>query len=76
MDRAIQTNKIWVHYCGERANREGEELKQLESTIKEEGLFSVEWCVVMSMCNVNLECIIVNDAAWLVQKLCTLLTVM
>jgi hypothetical protein len=27
------------------ANRYGEELEQLESTIKEEGLFCVEWCL-------------------------------
>ena len=29
--------------------RYGEELKQLESTIKEEGLFYVEWCLIMSV---------------------------
>ena len=38
-----------VHDNGEMANRAGEKLKQLESTIKEEGLFCVEWCVVMSV---------------------------
>ena len=38
-----------------RANQEEEALKQLESTIKEEGLFCVEWYLVMSMSTVNHE---------------------
>jgi hypothetical protein len=38
-----------VHRWEEVANLAGEELKQLESTIKEEGLFCVEWCLVVSV---------------------------
>ena len=38
-----------MHHWEERANQRGEELKQLDPTIKEEGLFCVEWCVVMSV---------------------------
>ena len=49
MDGWIQTYKSMVHDYEGEANRYGGELKQLESTIKEEGLFCVEWCVVMSM---------------------------
>jgi hypothetical protein len=46
VDENIQRHKSEVHRCEGRANRRGEELKQLESTIKEEGLFCVEWCLV------------------------------
>ena len=46
MDGGIQDKKTAVHDWEDNANRYGEELKQLESTIKEEGLFCVEWCVV------------------------------
>ena len=49
MDENLQTNKSMVHHWEGRTNGAGEELKQLESTVKEEGLFCVEWCVVMSM---------------------------
>ena len=42
----IQSDKCDVQYWERRANRYGEELKQLASTIKEEGLFCVEWCVM------------------------------
>ena len=34
VDGNLQDNKSWVHYWEERANKNGEELKQLESTIK------------------------------------------
>ena len=37
-----------VHHWEQQANQYGEELKQLDSTIKEEGLFCAEWCVVVS----------------------------
>ena len=47
MDEEIQYYKGEVHDWEKRANRHGEELEQLESTIREEGLFCVEWCVVM-----------------------------
>ena len=40
------------HYEG-KANQDGEVLKQLESTIKEEGLFYVEWCVVISVSTIS-----------------------
>ena len=49
MDEDPQSYKRMVHDYEELANRTGEKLKQLESTIKEEGLFCVEWCVVMSV---------------------------
>ena len=42
MDGQIQRYKSRVHGYEENANQYGEELKQLESTIKEEGLFCVE----------------------------------
>ena len=50
MDEEIQSRKSLVQNNDGYANRDGEELKQLESTsIKEEGLFCVEWCVVTSV---------------------------
>ena len=49
VDEGLQSNKSKVHRWEEVANRFGEELKQLESTIKEEGLFCVEWCIFMSV---------------------------
>ena len=64
----IESNKSTVHDCEENANRYGEGLKQLESTIKEEGLFCVEWCVVMSMSTVSFF-IIVTGSAWLIENL-------
>ena len=45
----LQDNKSEVHSWEERINQAREGLKQLESAIKEEGLFCVEWCVVMSL---------------------------
>ena len=48
MDGSIQSYKALVHDWDRMANQAGEEVKQLESTIKEEGLFCVEWCVIMS----------------------------
>ena len=58
VDRGIQDNKRGVHAWEENTNRFGEELKQLESTIKEEGLFCVERCVVMSMSTLSFELIL------------------
>ena len=49
VDRNILSSKSEVHHCEGKANRAGEELKQLESTIIEKGLFCVEWCLVMSV---------------------------
>ena len=49
MDGDLQSNKSSVHFWEVAAYRDGEKLKQLESTIKEEGLFCIEWCVVMSV---------------------------
>ena len=54
MDKELQDNKSWVHYWEEQSHQAGEELKQLDPTIKEEGLFCVEWCVVMSLSIVSL----------------------
>ena len=48
MDGELQDRKSLVHNFEERANQTVEKLQQLESTIKEEGLFCVEWCVIMS----------------------------
>ena len=45
VDGDIQGNKRAVHYWKGEANWYGEELKRLESTIKEEGLFCVYHCV-------------------------------
>ena len=45
MDGEIQSSKSEVCSWEGYVNRAGEELKQLESTIKEEGLFCVEWCL-------------------------------
>ena len=58
MDGQIQRYKSRVHGYEENANRYGEELKQLESTIKEEGLFCVEWCVVTCKSTVSFELMI------------------
>ena len=60
MNEEIQSSKSQVHRCEGRVNRDGEELKQLESTIKEEGLFCVEWCLVVSVSTVNCEDFIVK----------------
>ena len=48
MDENLQSYKSGVHVWEGNANQAGEKLKQLESTIKEEGLFCVEWCAFMS----------------------------
>ena len=53
MDGIIQSRKSDVHRYEGEANRYGEELEQLESTIKEEGLFCVEWYLVVSVNTVN-----------------------
>ena len=51
----IQYYKSWVHDWERKANEGEEKLNQLESKKKkDEGLFCVEWCVVMmsvSMCS-------------------------
>ena len=52
MDGEIQRCKSAVHYWKEYANRD---LKQLESLIKEEGLFCVEWCLVLSVSTISYE---------------------
>ena len=49
----IQFYKSEVHHYEGKANRDGEVLKQLESTIKEEGLFYVEWCIVISVSTIS-----------------------
>ena len=54
MDGDIQRHKSSVHYWEGEANRHGEELKQLEPITKEEGLFCVEWCLVMSVSTINI----------------------
>ena len=38
-----------VHHWEVEANQSGEELKQLELTLKDDGLFYVEWCAFMSV---------------------------
>ena len=48
VDWKLQDSKSIVHTQEMVANQAGEKLKQLESTIREEGLFCVEWCVIMS----------------------------
>ena len=58
VDWEAQYYKRLVDRWEEVANRYGEELKQLESTIKEEGLFCVEWCIIMSMSSVSCESMI------------------
>ena len=55
VDGEIPENKSWVHRWEGKANRHGEELKQLEPTIKEEGLFFIEWCLVVSVSTVYYE---------------------
>ena len=49
VDWKIQGRKSEVHSLEGRANRHGEELKQLESIIKEEGLSCVKWCLILSV---------------------------
>ena len=44
VDQVIQDNQSQVHCWEGDANREGEALKHLVSTITKEGLFCVEWC--------------------------------
>ena len=51
----ILSCKSTVHDWEGDANQHGEELKQLESTIKEEGLFCAEWCLIMSVSTINCE---------------------
>ena len=53
VDGSIQYDKREVHNYEGHVNQDEERLKQLESTIKEEGLFCVEWCLIMSMRTVN-----------------------
>ena len=53
MDGEIQSNTSGVHYWEGEANRNGEELKQLDPTIKEEGLFCIEWCLVVSVSTIE-----------------------
>ena len=49
MDGNIQHNNSMVYVWEGKANLAGEELKQLESRIKEEGLSCVKWCLVVSV---------------------------
>ena len=63
MDGKIQSRKSGLHCWEGRANRYGEELKQLESTIKEEGLFCVEWCLVVSVSTISYEISLLNKFA-------------
>ena len=66
MDGDIQSRKIGVHRYEGCTNRYGEELKQLESTIKE-GLFCVEWCLVLSVSSTSYEISLLNTIIlWLV----------
>ena len=60
VDGNIQSCKNSVHHFEGKANQDGEELKQLERTIREEGLFCVEWCLVLSVSTVNCEDFIVK----------------
>ena len=60
MDGNIQNYKSDVHNWEEQANQAGEKFKQLESTIKEEGLFCIEWCLVISVNTVNCEHFVVK----------------
>ena len=53
MDEEIESRKSGVHYWEGEANQVGEELKQLDSTMKEEGLFCVEWCLVVSVSTIS-----------------------
>ena len=52
VDGSIQDNKSQVHGWEGDANRRFEKLKQLESTIKEEGLYCVEWYLVLSVMSI------------------------
>ena len=45
----IQYSKRQEHAYEENANRYGEKLEQQESTIKEEGSFCIEWCILISV---------------------------
>jgi hypothetical protein len=45
--------KSSVHRWEGVAKRYEEELKQLDPTIKEEGLFCVKWCLVVSVSTIN-----------------------
>ena len=73
MDKNIQISKHLMHRWEGYANRYGEELKQLESTIKDEGLFCVELCLVVSVGTINYEGFIVKF--YTVQLNCTKTTV-
>ena len=57
----------WMYIFEGEANRYREDLKQLESTIKEEGLFYVEWCVDKSMGTISFEFIFVTGTVWLIE---------
>ena len=63
----ILSSKRWAHDHEGYANQDGEELKQLESKIKEEGLFCVEWCLVISVSIISYEVFFtMNTILWLV----------
>ena len=47
VDENIQGSKSLLHHWEKEANRDGGGLKQLESTIREKGLFCVEWCLIV-----------------------------
>jgi hypothetical protein len=63
VDENIQSCKSGMHRWEGVVNHAGEALKQLESAIKEEGLFCVEWCLVVSVSTINCEVFIV---IWLI----------
>ena len=51
MDWDLQDSKSNEHRWEEKGNQAGKELKQLQSAVKEEGSFCVEWYVMSeSMC--------------------------
>ena len=60
MNGDIQSSKSSVHRYEGFANEHGEEIKQLESTIKEEGLFCVKWCLVISVSTISYETYVYN----------------
>ena len=63
MDGDIQGRMSLVHDREGYANQAGEKLKQLGSTIKEEGLFCVEWCLVLSVSTISNEISLLNKYA-------------
>ena len=68
MDGNLQDNRSWVQYWEEKANKNGEELKQLESTIKE-GWFVLSGVVMCIFSQYNImACMLIHSFGYKVNN--------